>query len=107
MEKIGTHKAAGVQLGLEKAALVVKGASQRIVPIDLGVLRNSAFIKRQGGGFETVMTVGYAAEYAIYVHEDLDAAHNEGTKAKFLEQPAREMAGDGTILKIVQSEARK
>lgn len=35
-----------------------------------------------------VCLVGYTTSYAIYVHEDLEAAHTVG-QAKFLEQPAR------------------
>ena len=32
----------------------------------------------------------YFAEYAVYVHEDMNARHAAGTSAKFLEKPARE-----------------
>lgn len=35
------------------------------------------------------LRVGYTAEYAFWVHEDLEALHAVG-QAKFLEQPARE-----------------
>ncbi len=38
------------------------------------------------------VVVGYTQHYAIYVHENLEAHHEVG-QAKFLEQPAREMAG--------------
>lgn len=34
--------------------------------------------------------VGYAASYAIYVHEDLEAYHKTG-EAKYLERPMREL----------------
>lgn len=36
---------------------------------------------------------GYAAPYAVYVHENMEARHNNG-QAKFLEQPAREHKDD-------------
>lgn len=36
--------------------------------------------------------VGYTQNYAIYVHENLEAKHKVG-QAKFLEQPARETDG--------------
>lgn len=39
------------------------------------------------------LTVGYAAPYAIYVHEDLYAHHKVG-QAKFLEQPVRQYRND-------------
>lgn len=41
----------------------------------------------------TRMTVGFSAQYAIYVHENLKARHKVG-KAKFLEEPARLMASE-------------
>lgn len=45
--------------------------------------------------------VGYTAAYAVRVHEDLEAHHNNG-QAKFLEQPARQMTNDGTMSDIVR-----
>lgn len=33
--------------------------------------------------------VGFAAPYALYVHEDLTKAHPRGGQAKFLEEPMR------------------
>lgn len=35
--------------------------------------------------------VGYQTNYAVYVHENLEANHPNGGQAKFLEQPAREL----------------
>ena len=52
----------------------------------LRTLRNLA-----GKGKNVSVKVGYQAEYAVYVHEDLTANHPNGGQAKFLEQPAREM----------------
>mgnify|MGYP006275049749 CR=1 FL=1 len=40
---------------------------------------------------DPVVKVGYTAEYAIYVHENLEAHHPNGGQAKYLEQPAREL----------------
>lgn len=40
---------------------------------------------------KTSVKVGYTAQYAVYVHENLEANHPNGGQAKFLEQPAREM----------------
>lgn len=42
---------------------------------------------------DTDIEVGYSTPYAIYVHEDLQAAHTVG-QAKFLEEPARLMVND-------------
>lgn len=36
------------------------------------------------------VVVGFAQPYAIYVHENMEAAHKEGKIAKYLEKPLRE-----------------
>ena len=53
------------------------------------------------------VAVGYTAEYAIYVHEDMKARHRAGQKAKYLEDPARRMSNDGTLAGIVQTAVRR
>ncbi len=88
-------------------ALVVKAESQRLVPIDFGILRSSAFIRKTGISFNTKMQVGYSTAYAIYVHENPEARHAEGTQDKFLEDPLKNLTNDGTILRIVLAEASK
>lgn len=67
--------AKGFQIGLKKAGLFLQAESQKVVPVDTGNLRNSAFTRHQGSGFHTVVYVGYTADYGIYVHEDLEAKH--------------------------------
>lgn len=44
-----------------------------------------------GAKKDPTVKVGYTAQYAIYVHENLEANHPNGGQAKFLEQPAREL----------------
>lgn len=46
------------------------------------------------------VVVGYTQAYAIHVHENLEAIHPVG-QAKYLEEPARQMSGDGTFSGIV------
>jgi len=41
---------------------------------------------------ETSVEVGFTMSYAVWVHENMDAAHKAGTQAKFLEDPARRLA---------------
>ena len=52
----------------------------------LRTLRNLA-----GKAKPAQVKVSYATDYAVYVHEDLNANHPNGGQAKYLEQPAREM----------------
>lgn len=51
----------------------------------LGQLKSRSKVARS-----SAVIVGYTAEYAVYVHENLTARHPVG-QAKFLEQPLREM----------------
>lgn len=95
--------------GMFKAGLFLQGESQKIAPVDKGNMRASAFTRVQATGTRIIVTVGYTAAYAIYVHEDLELRHGadynawygeeiaagvkhsrgENQQAKFLEQPAR------------------
>lgn len=64
------------------AALEIIGkASDDKVPVDKGELKNSRVNIIQGENF----SIEYTAKHAIYVHEDLDAKHDNG-EAKFLEK---------------------
>jgi len=119
----------GVSVGLRRAGLTLQAMSQRIVPVQTGNLKASAFTRHSGGGFDTVVTVGYTAAYAVFVHENLEAAHGEefnrkhadkirmastraqrkvwfrrgpNQQAKFLERPMRE--NKRKLLEIVKRE---
>ena len=82
---VATHK------NLMKAGRYIQRESQMIVPVDTGNLKNTAFTRNVGGpGLLADVIVGYTAEYAIYVHEDPNAAHKEGKTHKFLEKVIRE-----------------
>lgn len=83
----------------EEAEAIMK-ASQDQVPVDTGVLKDSAFIQEDDEGS---YTVGYGLDnpmnpksktavedYMVEVHEDLTKRHPNGGKAKFLEDPIRE-----------------
>lgn len=50
------------------AALVIQGKGQDNVPVEYGNLRGSAYTQRIVKGAET----GYSAEYALYVHENME-----------------------------------
>lgn len=62
--------------------------SQDECPVETGALRRSWEVddpvESTNGVF---ITFGYNTDYAIYVHENLEAHHAEGKKAKFLEDP--------------------
>jgi len=81
------------QKRLKKAGLFIQRESQKIVPVEFGVLKNSARTVNIGGkGFDVDIVVHYGAgaNYAVYVHENLEAKHKPGKRAKYLEAVVRE-----------------
>ena len=119
-------------VGAKNAGRFLQRESQKIVPVQFGDLKGTAFTRNAGSsGFRCDIIIGYSAEtgYAIYVHENLEAAHGkefnikhaeeiasastsaqkrvwfergENQQAKFLEQPAREKRRE--ILRIIYRE---
>lgn len=82
----------------------ILSASQPLVPVDTGALRGSGYVTEpQRDGNRVSVRVGYggvasminpktgvrAGNYAIFVHENLEAHHNVGM-AKYLEIPFNE-----------------
>ena len=74
--------------GLKKGGLFLQRESQKIVPKQVGTLHNTAFTRSQGSGLSTDVTVGYTADYATYVHEDLDKAHGKEFNVKHADEIA-------------------
>lgn len=107
--------------GVKLAGLMLQRESQKLVPVHFGVLKNSAFTRAEGSGFDTDVNVGYTAAYAVYVHEAVGMvlkgqprtgknAHGRywdpqgRAQAKFLEEPARRLTPQ--LLKMIQQIAR-
>ena len=75
-------------------AETVMNESKRECPVDKGFLRASGVVDEPrvaSDGF--AITLEYPTEYAVYVHENLEANHPNG-KAKFLEDPMMAHLGD-------------
>jgi hypothetical protein len=68
---IAKYKAIGnaVSRGLRKAGIDLQGRSMRMVPVDYGILKASAFTRHTGSSFQTVVNTGYTAAYAFHVHQ--------------------------------------
>ena len=75
--------AAGFERGLKRAGLFLQRESQLLVPVDTGNLKGSAFTRSFYKGTATEVYVGYTAEYAVYVHENLEAAHGAEYNRKY------------------------
>ena len=99
-------RAKGAQ-GLYEAGQMIVTDAKRRVPVDLGNLKGSGYVTAPtatpGGTNVEVGFGGPAADYAIYVHEDLSAHHPVG-EAKYLENAveAKAPAAFAHIAKRVQ-----
>lgn len=65
--------------------------SQEIVPVLTGELKESGYLETRSFRGRARVEIGYGRgglpDYAIVVHEDLEAHHEEPTQAKFLQMP--------------------
>lgn len=83
---------AALEQGLYALGSDIFADSQGIVPRDTGALAASGGIEgpytnAYGSPEVLIYYGGPAAEYALFVHEDLDAYHDPPTSAKYLEGP--------------------
>ena len=90
LESRAKNAGKGMRKGLYRGGLLLQRESMKVVPVDFGFLKASAGTRLIGAGLKSEVLVGYTAEYAVYVHENLEARHLPGKSAKFLEQPLRD-----------------
>ncbi|HVM54364.1 MAG TPA: hypothetical protein VM262_14315 [Acidimicrobiales bacterium] len=74
--------------GLAEAAEYVLEQANRTVPIEEGTLMRSGGVALDGANMRAV--VFYDTPYAVRQHEDTRLGHNQGRRAKWLEQTMRE-----------------
>ena len=85
-----------IRSGLIGAGKWLLRTSQQLVPVQFGILKASGFVRDVGVSKDRPdVVVGYTAKYAIYVHENMDAAHGKAFNAKY----AKEIAAHSRILK--------
>lgn len=80
----------GLTMRSLKIALEILDRAQAKVPVDTGFLKSTGKVVQVEDGFE----VRYDADYAIYVHENLEAQHPNGGQAKFLEEAFYEVMSE-------------
>jgi hypothetical protein len=95
------REAAARGLGLAMEHLLTESRKQ--VPIEEGTLERSgvAVVDEQN----LVGAVSYDTIYAVRQHEELGWRHDEGRKAKYLEDPHREEAD--TMLALIATQIRR
>ncbi len=94
-----------VGIGLYHLGERVMNASQRLVPVQTGELRDSAYVTAPDVSRSRVQVeLGYGAEHAVEIHEDTSASHTTG-QAKFLETAILQRAR-GAIYQVVKRAER-
>lgn len=78
-----------LERGLVKGGHFLQRESQKIVPWLTGNLSGTAFTRKIT---PTEVIVGYAAPYAAFVHENLDAAHGHDFNVKHADDISRAKA---------------
>lgn len=104
--------------GLFKAGLFIKAEAVERAPVDYGALRNSAFTQVSPLSFKgfPVVTVGFTAKYAAWVHEmpmklkgkprpGKRGVYWQGGENKFLEKAVKLNVRE--IIDIIKTEAAK
>lgn len=101
--KIQKAERAAAVLGLRRAAEHLLQVSREQVPIEEGTLERSGVASVDEHDLRAA--VSYDTPYAVRQHEDLTLRHDEGRKAKYLEEPMD--TERGTMLDIVAAEIRR
>lgn len=76
-------RAMGAALYQEGASILADSIKR--TPVDVGILRSSAYLSPPASDTDPRVELGYGTSYAVYVHERLNARHPSG-EAKFLER---------------------
>jgi hypothetical protein len=94
--------------GLLKAAIYLRRRMDEVspmIPVDTNHMRGSWFIEPFGSEVNPALRLGFTAEYAWFVHENVGARFKRpGAGAKFLQ--ARLQQDGKQILNIIASEAK-
>ena len=115
LQKGGAGARQALRQSLYVEAQIAFAESQEEVPVDKSHLRNSGQaygIQVNSLGDTLEITLGYggvAASYALIVHEDMNARHKGGTKAKYLEDPIKRRSAGlaGRLLSSVDNALRR
>lgn len=90
LRNASTKMSVAAEVGLKKGGLFLQARSLEIVPVQLGTLKASSFIRNEGDmGYHADIVVGYTASYAVYVHEDLTVAHGHEFNVKYADEIAK------------------
>lgn len=111
LEKLGPELKRAVAARMNQWGEETMAQSKQRVPVDTGALRSSGHVVAPDPNAQVLqMTLGYggaAVDYALVVHENLEARHPVG-EAKYLERPVMERLGtlDRDLASALEEAAR-
>lgn len=98
LKRLGPEAVQAAAASLYQSAEAVMTKSKEICPVQTGALRASGQVGMpEVTGNNVLVELGYgnaSVDYAVHVHENLQAFHKPPTQAKFLEQPLKESLKD-------------
>lgn len=88
LSKLAEQYPDATSLALKRTFEAILTESKKICPVKTSYLRGSGYVSDPVIGYgQILLTIGYSAEYAYWVHELIDNYHRPPTRAKFLEEP--------------------
>jgi len=84
-EEVRRHEA--LRTGIYMVAAKLLRSSIRMVPVDTGRLRATAYVTLPTMGNHIKCRLGYGTNYAVYVHERTNAHHRPPTRSHYLSIP--------------------
>lgn len=103
LDSVSQAERQGAAKGLALAAEHLLGVSRQQVPHEEGTLERSGVAHVDGADLAAI--VYYDTPYAVRQHEELTWQHDEGRKAKYLEDPMT--TERPTMLALVRAEIRR
>lgn len=95
--------------GLNRALKYLLKETKKVTPKDKGELRKSGKVIMDKKSDPKVITgrIAFFIYYAIWVHENLENKHKEGTYAKFLERTVNNKAHQSNARALIAEEVTK
>lgn len=71
---------------------IIQESLQKVPKATFELARSARIQKEHGGRNLRTIAITYDTDYAMAVHQDLEAKHKPGQEAKFLEKPTKKRA---------------
>lgn len=98
--------AKGLEQGVKRSALILYSESQKLVPVDTGNLKANSRVRLVRGGRKASAVIEYLQNYAMFVHENLDALHGADYNAAYSDVEGEKLRGPRQQAKFIETPAK-